>query len=220
MYLICPIITISMLYYQSWALAIYFQVRSPLISFPWIAIALALIWPIFRFAHRSIALKKPVVRSRKRALKRKIVKRSTFFPSTFMAVVKKSLTISFSNNFISLLSSVAEHQSCKYLAMLTSGHEFNSHRRQVGNVNKERAMMREQLIMGLGICVDEFNFQLVRMAERSKALRSGRSPLLWARVRSPLLTTICIIFLLSRFCHFQSQNKYRRILNTDVISIL
>ena len=44
--------------YQSWALALYFQVRSPLISYPWIAIALALIWPISRFAHRSIALKK------------------------------------------------------------------------------------------------------------------------------------------------------------------
>jgi len=28
---------------QSWALALYCQVRSPLISFPWIAIALALI---------------------------------------------------------------------------------------------------------------------------------------------------------------------------------
>ena len=45
-------------FYQSWALAHYFQVRSPLISYPWIAIALALIWPIFRFAHRSIALRK------------------------------------------------------------------------------------------------------------------------------------------------------------------
>ena len=29
----------------------------------------------------------------------------------------------------------------------------------------------------------------VRMAERSKALRSGRSPLLWAWVRIPLLTS-------------------------------
>ena len=29
---------------------------------------------------------------------------------------------------------------------------------------------------------------IVRMAERSKALRSGRSPLLWAWVRIPLLT--------------------------------
>ena len=35
----------------------------------------------------------------------------------------------------------------------------------------------------------------VRMAERSKALRSGRSPLLWAWVRIPLLTKFysCII---------------------------
>ena len=30
--------------------------------------------------------------------------------------------------------------------------------------------------------------ETVRMAERSKALRSGRSPLLWAWVRIPLLT--------------------------------
>jgi hypothetical protein len=30
----------------------------------------------------------------------------------------------------------------------------------------------------------------VRMAERSKALRSGRSPLLWAWVRIPLLTLL------------------------------
>ena len=31
-------------------------------------------------------------------------------------------------------------------------------------------------------------WDMVRMAERSKALRSGRSPLLWAWVRIPLLT--------------------------------
>ena len=43
---------------QSWALALYFQVRSLLILYPWIAIALALILAIFRFAHRSIVLKK------------------------------------------------------------------------------------------------------------------------------------------------------------------
>jgi len=54
-----------------------FALRSLLISYPWIAIALALIWPIFRFAHRSIALKKPVVCSRKRALKRKIAPKTT-----------------------------------------------------------------------------------------------------------------------------------------------
>ena len=35
---------------------------------------------------------------------------------------------------------------------------------------------------------------LVRMAERSKALRSGRSPLLWAWVRIPLLTKIFFPF--------------------------
>ncbi len=41
---------------QSWALALFFQVRSPLILYPWIAIALALIWPISRFAHRDSPL--------------------------------------------------------------------------------------------------------------------------------------------------------------------
>ena len=44
--------------------------------YPWIAIAL-LLMPIFRFAHRSIALKKPVVRSWKRALKRSIAAKFT-----------------------------------------------------------------------------------------------------------------------------------------------
>ena len=34
----------------------------------------------------------------------------------------------------------------------------------------------------------QLNVVWVRMAERSKALRSGRSPLLWAWVRIPLLT--------------------------------
>ncbi len=37
----------------------------------------------------------------------------------------------------------------------------------------------------------------VRMAEWSQALRSGRSPLLWAWVRIPLLT----LFSLKTFCH-------------------
>ena len=62
---------------QSWALALFFQVRSPLIFYPWIAIALSLILPIFRFAHRLIALKKPVVRSCKRSLKRLITPKTT-----------------------------------------------------------------------------------------------------------------------------------------------
>ena len=35
------------------------------------------------------------------------------------------------------------------------------------------------------------------MAERSKALRSGRSPLLWAWVRIPLLTSLLGLFCLS-----------------------
>ncbi len=34
----------------------------------------------------------------------------------------------------------------------------------------------------------------VRMAERSKALRSGRSPVLWARVRIPLLTYLAFSY--------------------------
>ena len=40
----------------------------------------------------------------------------------------------------------------------------------------------------------QLNVVWVRMAERSKALRSGRSPLLWAWVRIPLLTTIFYSF--------------------------
>ena len=43
---------------QSWALALFFQVRSPHNWYPWIAIALLLILQIFRFAHHSVALKK------------------------------------------------------------------------------------------------------------------------------------------------------------------
>ena len=35
-----------------------------------------------------------------------------------------------------------------------------------------------------------FSKSAVRMAERSKALRSGRSPVFWARVRIPLLTLV------------------------------
>ena len=44
----------------------------------------------------------------------------------------------------------------------------------------------------------QLNVVWVRMAERSKALRSGRSPLLWAWVRIPLLTTnlFFVLFLL------------------------
>ena len=45
----------------------------------------------------------------------------------------------------------------------------------------------------------------VRMAERSKALRSGRSPLLWAWVRIPLLTTDFFSFCLVLV------NKYSKI---------
>ena len=73
----CLIFIIGIPKNQSWALALYFRVRSPLFSFPWIAIALVLIWPIFDFAHCSMALKKPVVRSWKRALKRKIAPKTT-----------------------------------------------------------------------------------------------------------------------------------------------
>jgi len=48
-------ITSKMSSLESWALALYIQVRSPLFLYPWIAIPLALILPIFRFAHRLIA---------------------------------------------------------------------------------------------------------------------------------------------------------------------
>ena len=41
------------------------------------------------------------------------------------------------------------------------------------------------MVKGVGAIV---KLDVVRMAERSKALRSGRSPLLWAWVRIPLLT--------------------------------
>ena len=62
---------------ETWVLALFFQVCSPLIFYPWIAIALSLILLIFRFAHRSIALKKPVVRYWKRALKCSIARKTT-----------------------------------------------------------------------------------------------------------------------------------------------
>ena len=42
----------------------------------------------------------------------------------------------------------------------------------------------------------------VRMAERSKALRSGRSPLLWAWVRIPLLTKVFLKFFPSQTVFF------------------
>ena len=45
-----------------------FPLRSPLILFPWIAIALSLILQIIRFAHRSIALKKTMVCSSSQAV--------------------------------------------------------------------------------------------------------------------------------------------------------
>ena len=40
------------------------------------------------------------------------------------------------------------------------------------------------------------------MAERSKALRSGRSPLLWAWVRIPLLTITFLLFFLLNYLYF------------------
>ena len=54
-----------------------FALCSALIFLPRIAIALALILQIFRFTHRSIALKKTAVRSWKRALKRSIAPKTT-----------------------------------------------------------------------------------------------------------------------------------------------
>lgn len=78
---------------------------------------------------------------------RKIVKRSTFFALTFMAVGKISFTTIFSNCFSSLLSSVAEHQSCKSSAGSTSGHEFNSHRRQAGNISIRGTRTIENLLL-------------------------------------------------------------------------
>ena len=40
----------------------------------------------------------------------------------------------------------------------------------------------------------------ISMAERSKALRSGRSPVFWARVRIPLLTLVYCYFSDCIFC--------------------
>ncbi len=51
-------------------------------------------------------------------------------------------------------------------------------------------------MMFLGSANKGHVFIQVRMAERSKALRSGRSPLLWAWVRIPLLTQRIIFFAL------------------------
>ena len=56
-----------------------FPLCSLLIFYPWIAIVLLLILRIFRFAHRSIALKKTVVRSWKRALKCSIAPKTIEF---------------------------------------------------------------------------------------------------------------------------------------------
>ena len=48
------------------------------------------------------------------------------------------------------------------------------------------------------VCYNTLNIDItvklasVRMAERSKALRSGRSPVLWAWVRIPLLTIVFV----------------------------
>ena len=45
----------------------------------------------------------------------------------------------------------------------------------------------------------------VRMAERSKALRSGRSPLLWAWVRIPLLTNLFRLLLEHTIASFMAR---------------
>ena len=52
---------------------------------------------------------------------------------------------------------------------------------------------------------------VVRMAERSKALRSGRSPLLWAWVRIPLLTVKILsgYILASKFLQLIKRSEWR-----------
>ena len=46
--------------------------------------------------------------------------------------------------------------------------------------------------LSLAFLFNPLDLKQVRMAEWSKALRSGRSPLLWARVRIPLLTNLLL----------------------------
>ena len=48
----------------------------------------------------------------------------------------------------------------------------------------------------------------VRIAERSKALRSGRSPLLWAWVRIPLLTTNLLGILMKKIINLFISNSF------------
>jgi hypothetical protein len=52
------------------------------------------------------------------------------------------------------------------------------------------------------------------MAERSKALRSGRSPLLWAWVRIPLLTS----FLLEWYVLIESLRSPRGLMDKALAS--
>lgn len=56
------------------------------------------------------------------------------------------------------------------------------------------ALMLRQTNFIILIQLLSYKFTTVRMAERSKALRSGRSPLLWAWVRIPLLTVLQLYF--------------------------
>ena len=60
-------------------------------------------------------------------------------------------------------------------------------------------------INGLKYDNAEVTLQVVRMAERSKALRSGRSPLLWAWVRIPLLTNFFFFLNLYNTFYIQQQ---------------
>jgi hypothetical protein len=75
-------------------------------------------------------------------------------------------------------ASLAQWQSTNLVGRVkvTRGHEFNSHRRHLHVIRK---YLHETII--------NFYFGLnpipVSMAERSKALRSGRSPVFWVKVR-------------------------------------
>ncbi len=64
-------------------------------------------------------------------------------------------------------------------------------------------------------CETHNSSRKVRMAERSKALRSGRSPLLWAGVRISLLTKL---FNSDYFLNIVVALSFRSNMTVDILS--
>ena len=91
-------------------------------------------------------------------------------------------------------ASLAQWQSTSLVGtQVTRGHEFNSHRRHLPVITQHRSLFwhLNKTVFNFDFCLLPILLHiLVRMAERSKALRSGRSPVFWARVRIPLLTLV------------------------------